>query len=40
MCDFAEVHILLVNYEDLAQTILKPRRGCLGEVSDCLEPSS
>jgi uncharacterized phage protein (TIGR02218 family) len=31
--DFAEVRVFLVNYEDLAQGILKLRRGWLGEVT-------
>jgi uncharacterized phage protein (TIGR02218 family) len=31
--DFAEVRMFLVNYEDLAQGILKLRRGWLGEVT-------
>jgi uncharacterized phage protein (TIGR02218 family) len=31
--DFAEVRMFLVNYEDLAQGVLKLRRGWLGEVT-------
>jgi len=32
-CDFAEVRMFRVNYENLAQGILKLRRGWLGEVT-------